>query len=164
MYELKTLIDKAVKVCGSVDALAVRMGVKPNVISMLRNGRTITPETAAELAEIAGLDARQAAILAIIERAKGTRREGAMREILGKGLAAGLAAMLVFSYAMELNSSSGEPSAGIKQLTPLYIVKDRMERFMRHVQQLLSIALRCVWQAWRDVSWSSGPFSTTSNV
>ena len=122
MEELKTLIDKAVEVCGSVDALAERMGVQANVISMLKKGRTITPETAAELADIAGLDARHAAILAIIVRAKGTRREGAMREILGKGLAAGVAAMLLFFYETDSNSSTVERSAGTKRVNRLHIV------------------------------------------
>lgn len=98
MENLKTLIDKASKVCGSDQALAKRIGVLPSVISMLRRERTITPETAAELADIAGEDAREAAIQAIIERSKGTRREGVLREILGKALAAGVAGMLVFSY------------------------------------------------------------------
>ena len=98
MQELITLIDKASKVCGGDSALADRMGVKANVISMLRHGRTITPETAAELADIAGEDAREAAIAAILDRAKGTRREGVLREVLGKALAAGVAGVLVFSY------------------------------------------------------------------
>jgi len=101
MQNIKTLIDKATEVCGSTNALAERMGVKPNVISMLRAGRTITPETAAELADIAGEDAREAAIQAILERAKGTRREGVLREVLGKALAAGVAGMLVFSYSSD---------------------------------------------------------------
>lgn len=106
MQELKTLIDKASKVCGSDTALASRMGIKVQVISMLRHGRPITPETAAELADIAGEDAREAAIQAIIERAAGTRREGVLREILGKGLAAGVVAMLLFSYSAEVKAET----------------------------------------------------------
>lgn len=98
MQALKSLIDKASKVCGSDAALAVRLGVKPSVISMLRKNRSITPATAAELADIAGEDARQAAIDAIIEGTKGTRREGVMQEILGKAVAAGVAGVLAFSY------------------------------------------------------------------
>lgn len=144
MQELKTLIDKAVEVCGSIDALAERMGVQPNVISMLKKGRTITPETAAELADIAGLDARQAAIVAIIVRARGTRREGAMQKILGKALAAGVAAMLVFSYETDSNSLSGEQSASTKRVNSLYIVE-----CMKRARSLLNWLMRRSGLAWR---------------
>lgn len=131
MEELKTLIDKASEVCGSDSALALRMGVAQSVISDMRHrGRTITPETAAELADIAGLDARQAAIAAIIVRARGTRREGAMQKILGKALAAGVAAMLVFSYETASNSLNGEQSASTKRVNSLYIV-ECLKRFLR---------------------------------
>lgn len=124
MEELKTLIDKASEMCGSDSALAARMGISQSCISDMRHrGRTITPETAAELADIAGLDARQAAIVAIIVRARGTRREGAMQKILGKALAAGVAAMLVFSYETGSNSLTGEQSASTKRVNSLYIVE-----------------------------------------
>lgn len=98
-YE-KTLIDKASEVCGGNAALARRMGISRTLVSLMRHGdRKITPETAAELADIAGEDAREAAIKAIIEGAKGTRKENTLRNILGKALAAGVAATLVISYS-----------------------------------------------------------------
>lgn len=97
MQSGQTLIDKASNVCGSDSKLAERMGVHRVVIAEMRNGkRAISPATAAELADIAGDDAREAAIAAIIEGARGTRRESTLRNILGKALAAGVAAMLVF--------------------------------------------------------------------
>ena len=123
MQNIKTLIDKATKVCGSTNALAERMGVKPNVISMLRSGRTITPETAAELADIAGEDAREAAIQAMIERAKGTRREGVLREILGKALAAGVAGLLVFSYSPGQTGEKNNANSDGVGVNTLYIVE-----------------------------------------
>ena len=95
----KDLIDKAAKVCGGYKALAERLEIPAPNISLMKAGkRAISPATAAELADIAGEDAREAAIDAIIESAKGTRREAALREILGKAQAAGGAAMLAFSY------------------------------------------------------------------
>lgn len=103
---MKTLIDKAIESCGSVKELARRLDVKPNVISMLRKDRTISPDTAAMLAAVAGEDAREAAIQAMIENAVGTRREGVLREILGKGLALGVAGLLVFSYSGDSISKS----------------------------------------------------------
>lgn len=95
----KDLIDKAAKVCGGYKALAERLEIPaPNVSLMKAGKRAISPATAAELADIAGEDAREAAIDAIIESAKGTRREAVLREILGKAQAAGEAGVLGFSY------------------------------------------------------------------
>ncbi len=100
MQSVRDLIDKASKVCGSDTALAERMGIERPNLSLMRSGkRAISPATAAELADIAGEDAREAAIAAVIESAKGTRREGVVREILGKAIAAGVAGLLVFSYS-----------------------------------------------------------------
>lgn len=100
MLSAQSLIDKASEVCGGDAALARRMGISKALISLMRSGeRGITPGTAAELADIAGDDAREAAIAAVIEGAKGTRRESVLREILGKAIAAGVAGLLAFSYS-----------------------------------------------------------------
>ena len=115
MQELKTLIDKAAKVCGSDKALAEKLGVHPPTLSAMRKDRTITPETAAELADIAGENVKLAVYQAMIERAKGTRREGVLREILGKSLLAGVVAMSLFSYTPEAKAVtiSGEKLAKV---------------------------------------------------
>lgn len=76
------------------------MGVYPTDITKLKKGeRPISPEIAAELADIAGEDARQAAIDAIIERNQDNRKGYLLKEILGKGLAAGVAAMSLSFYS-----------------------------------------------------------------
>ncbi len=86
--------------CGSDAALARRMGIYPADVSRLRAGkRPLSPELAAEIAEIAGEDARQAVIDAIIERNADNRKGALLREILGKGQAAGGAAMCHISYS-----------------------------------------------------------------
>lgn len=96
----ETLIDKASKACGSDAALARRMGIYPADVSNLRAGkRPLSPELAAEIADIAGEDARQAVIDSIIERNAASKKGPILREILGKALAAGVAGMLVFSYS-----------------------------------------------------------------
>lgn len=139
MQKIKTLIDKASKVCGSDTALACRMGVKVQVISMLRHGRTITPETAAELADIAGESVKLAVYQAMIERAKGTRREGALREILGKSLLAGVTAMLLFSYTPEVKAAT----ANAKKLAEVLTNYTSWNMALRWFRQLFS---RRTWQ------------------
>ena len=93
------LIDRAVEICGTAKELARRTGMTPADISKLRAGkRPLSPEIAAEIADVAGMDARQAAIDAIIERNAETRKGVLLAEILGKGQAVGVAAMLDISY------------------------------------------------------------------
>ena len=100
MESVQALIDKASKTCGGDSALAAKMGIPRQNVYLMRTGkRPISPATAAELADIAGDDAREAAIAAVIEGAKGTRRESVLREILGKAIAAGVAGLLAFSYS-----------------------------------------------------------------
>lgn len=107
MKYAQLLIDKASKMCGSDKALAERMGIYPADVSHLRAGkRPLSPELAAELADIAGEDAREAAIHAIIERNAAGRKGHLLREILGKAVAAGVAAMLVFSYSGDSMSAT----------------------------------------------------------
>lgn len=99
MQYAPTLIDKASKVCKSDAELARRLGVSRAAVSMMRSGKLkISPEMAAFMADIAGENARDAYIAAGIENARGTKYEGALREVLGKALAAGVAGLLVFSY------------------------------------------------------------------
>ena len=90
---------------------------------MKQGTRAISPETAALLADIAHEDAREAVIQAVIERNKTGPKAEQIREILGKALAAGVAAVLVFSYA-ELPTSAMESAAS--ELTILHIVSSSM--------------------------------------
>jgi DNA-binding transcriptional regulator YdaS (Cro superfamily) len=137
MPYVETLIDKASKACGNDTKLAKRLGISVQVMSDLRTGRrTITPETAAELADIAGDDAREAAIAAIIERSKGTRREGRLRDVLGKALAAGVAGMLVFSYSGDSISSTRSQMTTSHKSDDLHIV--------------LSNLTICLWAVWHE--------------
>mgnify|MGYP001176861402 FL=1 len=89
----KTLIDKAAEICGSYSALAERIGTSKQALSDMKHGkREISPETAAMLADIAHEDAREAVIQAVIERNRTGPKAETIRAILGKGLAAGVAA------------------------------------------------------------------------
>lgn len=121
-----SLIDNASNVCGGDANLSRKLGVSTAMVSMLRTGkRKLSPELAAELADMTGDDAREAVIAAVIEGAKGTRHEGAMREILGKALAAGVAGMSAFSYNVALTGSMDHPTRTpieSVRFTGLYIV------------------------------------------
>jgi DNA-binding transcriptional regulator YdaS (Cro superfamily) len=174
MDPMKTLLDSAAKVCGSDAALARKLGIKREDVYQMRHGRTITPETAAELADIAGEDAREAAIAAIMERARGTRREVRLREVLGKALVAGVAGMSVFSYNADsiLGTFHTQTKTSITtSVNPLYIVSSRNCR--RRHQKRRSLRLRhmaasghqdrisrrrpIVWQVeGRNARWTAG--------
>lgn len=137
MQYVQMLIDKAAEVCGGDQQLADRMGIARPNISLMRSGkRAISPATAAELADIAGDDAREAAIAAIIEGARGTRRESTLRNILGKALAAGVAAMLVISYK-EDSTSAMETIA--KSDTPVYFSIHRIYWMLRQIKSRLGV-------------------------
>lgn len=124
----KTLIDNAAKMCGSEAELARRIGTSPAALSHLKHGnREMSPETAALLADIAHMDAREAVIQAVIERNKTGPKAEQIREILGKALAAGVAAVLVFSYA-DLQIFAMESAAS--ELTILHIVSSSLLALM----------------------------------
>ncbi|PIG08991.1 YdaS family helix-turn-helix protein [Comamonas sp. 26] len=123
MLSVQLLIDKAIEICGSASELARRMGVDRAEITRLRKGtRPASPEIAAEIADIAGMDARQAAIDAIIERNAANRKGALLADILGKGQAVGAAAMLDISY----KGDSTIDTATIKNDSA--VVKDRIHR------------------------------------
>lgn len=133
MKELKTLIDNASKICGGDAALARKLGISKALLSMMKAGeRAITPGTAAELAEITGEDARQAAIDAVIESAKGTRRESVLREILGKARAAGVAETLGISYKIGLSSATEKAASSAQS------INDSIHRIYQEARRLLS--------------------------
>lgn len=112
------LIDKAAAVCGSQAELARRMGVERSEITNLKSGRRpLSPELAAELADIAGEDARQAVIDAVIERSQNTRKGAVLRDILGKGLHAGAVAVLLFSYSSDSRSTGVSETKVTNNLT-----------------------------------------------
>lgn len=148
MQAQKTLIDKAAKICGSDAELCRRAQISPALLSLMRSGkRAMTPVTAAVLADIAGENAREVALDAVIESAKGTRLESAIREILGKALAAGVAAMLVFSYS---GGSHDATKTIAKLVNRLYIVSNTVIRSV-------ASAVRMAWVAGRAALASRHP-------
>lgn len=129
----KTLVDKAAKVCGSDQALADRLGTSRPNISLMRAGkRAVSPVMAAELADIAGVNVNEAVSVALLDSVKGTPKESRLRDILGKGLAAGGLAMLATSYSGAANASSGTSSNLLPEVNNVYIVSIRRLRKFMH--------------------------------
>ena len=131
MQYAESLIDKAIESCGSAAELARKMGIDRAEVTKLKQGkRPLSPELAAELADIAGDDAREAAIHAIIERNAEGRKGHLLREILGKALAAGVVGMWVFSYNGDSISATEKIA---NKLDSLYIVSSRFINWFRGV-------------------------------
>ena len=89
MQRVKTLIDKAVEVCGTQAALALQLGIAPSQLSSLRNGtRHIAPDVAILIADIGKQNVEDAALAAIIENGMNTARGERVQAILGKSILA----------------------------------------------------------------------------
>jgi len=114
-----TLLEKCGETCGSFYKLAKRTGYAEQTISTLRQGKRPVPlEWVPVLADIAGVDPREALARVLYERLP----EGSpAREILGKQNApeAGAVGMLPFSYSGTLEGAVKEIC---KRLNILYIV------------------------------------------
>lgn len=132
MLFAELLIDKAIDSCGSAAELARRMGIDRAEITKLRQGkRPLSPEIAAELADLAGDDAREAAIHAMIDRNAGSRKGHLLREILGKGIAAGVVGLLVFFYSGDSISATGQSQMIAKNDLTIYDSIHRIYSVMR---------------------------------
>jgi len=83
MRTLETLIDEAANVCGSYAALARRIGTTPQRVDEWKHGkRAMTPESVADLCNVAQVDGDEAcrlAALAVIENPKNASRKEALR-------------------------------------------------------------------------------------
>lgn len=85
MKSVRPLIELAAKACGSYEVLAEKLGTSPAAISHMKSGkRPISPETAAELADLAGTDVQWAVFMALIERNAGSEKGERLARILGE--------------------------------------------------------------------------------
>lgn len=102
--------------CSSDAELARRLEISPTLLSLMRShDRAITTDTALKLGELLNIEARDALELAAIHN----DTHGKFRDYLGKALAAGVAAVWVFSYA---GVPIGAMEAAASELTILHIV------------------------------------------
>lgn len=92
--EVKTLIDKAAKVCGSDNKLALHMEVSRTLISDWKHGRKrCAPEDIAVIADLAGFDGAAWANRAMLWRWEGTSKGDRLMRALGKSVIATGAAL-----------------------------------------------------------------------
>lgn len=115
------LIDKAGKTCGSFYRLSKETGFPQSHISEVRHRKRDLPmEWVPVLAEIAGVDAREALAMVMAERLpEGSRA----RLILGGGQAAGVAAMLVIFVSLALVQPLTCYANDRREVNLLYIVE-----------------------------------------
>ncbi len=98
-----SLLDKAAEICGSYYKLSKRLNVPESNLSAVRHGKRRLPlDWAYELAEITGDDKDEVFKLVTMERTKNPEK----RSRLGKVVAAGVVAMLLFSHG---NDSLSQP-------------------------------------------------------
>jgi len=117
----KTLIDKAAKVCGTAYKLHKETGFPQSHISEIKNGkRTLPLEWVPVLAEIAGVNARDAVAEVLAEKMpEGSRA----RAILGGVRAAGVAAMLLFFVVLGLLQPLTTYAKSSADVNNVYIVE-----------------------------------------
>ena len=101
MVNLKSVVDKGAEVCGSQANLARQLGVTPQRLDDWKRGRVpITPESAAKMGLLAGLDGEQVRMLAaqvIIDNPKNEgSREVLRRAFFGAILTGAVGILLLF--------------------------------------------------------------------
>ena len=99
MQALKTLIDNSLELCqGNQSELARKLGVSTSLMNAIVKGqRSLTWPHAALMAEMTGSDPEEAIKAALIAETPMLKNGAKLREILGKGIAAGAMATLAFS-------------------------------------------------------------------
>jgi plasmid maintenance system antidote protein VapI len=90
-FMIDELINKAAEKCGNFSKLAKRMNVSPQRVHNWKAGKmTCTPETAIELADIAGENGAVWALRAIIEKHRGTNNEAHILRGILSGVEVGI--------------------------------------------------------------------------
>lgn len=136
MEEVQTLIDSAAKVCGSRYKLSKRIDVAQSHLSEMASGkRGIPPRVAAKLADVAGLDPRDALVIATIEREKDPAERAALTAIFFRTGAAAMlgicivGSLLLPSPAMATNTTNADaPKTGSFPAWAVYYVKSMTGR------------------------------------
>lgn len=85
MVDLKTLIDKAAVICGTQIKLGEALQLHRSELSEMKHGkRNITPEIAVLLADITHTNVREAAMSAILECTRKTKRFAQIEAVINR--------------------------------------------------------------------------------
>lgn len=126
MEQGHSLIDAAVKKCGSRYALSKRTGIPESTLSFIYSGkRGMSPVVAAKLAAEAGLDAREAAAVAMIESEKDPKEREALKRVFFRSGAAALLAICIGATSFAPSTATGaevRPIDGGYQNSPACIL------------------------------------------
>lgn len=123
-----SLIDKAAEMCGNISRLSKETGFNEGNLRTARAGKRKLPlEWVPILAELAGEDAREAVARVLAEQLPENSRA---KEILGKVLAAGVAAMLRTTNDLGNGTEKIGSPLDSKGLTTVQIVLSRMAAIM----------------------------------
>lgn len=107
------VLDRASRVCGSDAELARRVNVSRVTISRIRSGLLkISPEMAAELADVAGLDPYEVVAAAMIENAKTPEKAERLRRVFLSRGGSGVAGMLAICVSLGLLTPSDATAHG----------------------------------------------------
>lgn len=86
MNTVETLIDKAATRAGSVYAVSKATGVPESTLSKIKSGKLgMSPAVAVLVAEVAGEDAREASLRAIVESEKDESKRERLSKLLRLG-------------------------------------------------------------------------------
>lgn len=138
-----SLIDAAVKVCGSRYKVAQRLDISQATLSLIYSGkRDLPPKMAGKLADLAGLNPQEAAVVALIEGEKDPREREALKRVFFR---AGAAAMLALCIAVP--SLAPSPAmAGARESTDSTGALCILCQLARHLLNWLATRTRCAGQ------------------
>lgn len=140
MEYAKALIDKAADKCGgSYYKLAREWGVSDTMMSLIRKGERKLPiRRVPKLAEIAGVNGQEAMLKVAEEQAPEGSEE---RDLMGKVLAHGVAAMLLFFIGLGLLQPLTTYAKEMKKVNFLYIV-EHLRRLLGQVRKVRTSQVR----------------------
>ncbi|RYF13924.1 MAG: hypothetical protein EOO77_14885 [Oxalobacteraceae bacterium] len=140
-----TLIDAAVKVCGSRYKVAKVTGLSQTSLSHYYSGKApLSPIAAAKIAAAAGLDARDAMAVAAIENEKDPIERKALERVFFR---TGAAATLLFFIAAGLLGPSPAWADQPSRIRALYIMlnSERWAKRVRGFRRRLEHRVKSPW-------------------
>lgn len=143
MQNIKTLIDKAAKVCGSQTALSKRLKIHRSRLSDIKNGHApMPPAMAILIADIAMENVADAALAAIVQNEEGTERGEQIKAVLGKVLLAGALGLSLITHSQAATGVNFAMDQVQKTINKIYIVECSLRKKATDLRQWLFSLLK----------------------